>query len=150
MLVVLFSFVISAILSWRNGAGLSWLGYVHLAGDLMAFCFCVGLAAAVQWARSRFEDLPPVNEWMLRGFQAFFILKGVGSGLDFGLLLWPREAGWIVVEVLLKLGVSLAAGMTFALVIHELPRLRSIHASLYIERLVRELWRARKSTPPLG
>jgi zinc transporter ZupT len=131
--------------------GLSWLAYVHLAGDLMAACFCIGLAVAIHWARKRMEvTLPRADQWILYSFKAFFVLKGIGSGLDFGLILWPGSPAWIVVETLLKFGMSLAAGLTFALVVKELPRLRSAHADIYMRRLAAELWKGRKSTPPAG
>jgi len=139
----------TAISYFNNG--LSWLAYIHLAGDLMAFCFCVGLVGAIHWARLRMNvKLPPADQAILYGFKSFFVLKGVGSGLDFGLILWPDNPGWVVVETLLKLGMSLAAGITFALVVYELPRLRTAHADIYMKRLSAELWRARKSTPPVG
>lgn len=129
-----------AAVSWWNGAILSPLAYVHLLGDLMAFCFCVGLAAALHWARLKMDvHLPPADQALLYAAKAFFVLQGVAAGLDFGLIIWPGRRWWIAVEVLLKFAMSLAAGLTFALVIHELPRLRSAHVGLYMRRLAGEL-----------
>lgn len=136
-------------LPWRNGAGLSALGYLHLVGDLAAFCFCVGLAAAIHWARMKMDvHLPATDQALLYAAKTFLALLGVSAGIDFGLLLWPGHETWIVVEVLLKFAMSLAAGLTFILVVHELPRLRTIHAGFYMRRLAEELRRGRSSKPP--
>lgn len=135
---------------WLNDQGPSLLGYVHLAGDLASFCFCVGLALALHWGRMKMNvKLPAAVLALLYSAKSFLVLQGVAAGLDFGLLLYPGRPWWVAVEVLLKFAMSLAAGLTFALVVYVLPRLRSVHAGLYVRELADELaTRAKRSTPP--